>query len=296
MEKIIEKAAVLIEALPYIQSFQKKIVVVKLGGSAMTSPDCVEGVLRDVVFMEAVKMKPVVVHGGGDAISLRMKEAGIVPRFREGLRVTDPGTIGIVEEVLSEINGRLKDQIEELGGRAESLSTRDDNVIKARKHMPLLPGPAGSSRTADIGFVGEVERIDAAAITRITRRDRVPVIAPLGRDEEGQVYNINGDLAAGAIAAALKAEKLVFLTDVEGIMTKSDQPGQQQLLSTLTGEEIIQLLDEGVIAGGMIPKVKAGLHALEGGVKKIHIIDGRVKHSLLLEIFTDKGIGTEIVG
>jgi len=292
MKTMIRKAAVLIEALPYIQSFQKKVVVVKLGGSAMISPECITGVLRDVVFMEAVKMKPVVVHGGGNAISRRMKESGISPRFIDGLRVTDSDAIGIVREVLSEINGALSEQIRELGGRAVGLYGRGEMVIKAKKLFPMLSDQSGKSTATDIGFVGEVDRIDAAAIRKFTGRDRVPVIAPLGEDNKGNVYNINGDMAAGAIAAELKAEKLVFLTDVEGIMTKADR---KQILSSLNREDIVRLMGEGTIAGGMIPKVMAGLHALENGVKKIHIIDGRIKHSLLLEIFTDKGIGTEIV-
>ncbi len=285
MKKIIEKAAVLIEALPYIQSFQGKVVVVKLGGSAMTSPSCVEGVLRDVVFMEAVKMKPVVIHGGGNAISRKMKEAGITPRFLHGQRVTDQKAIGIVSEVLTEINRELAERIAALGGRAESFSSHEKRVITARKHGP-----------AELGFVGEVAGVDTAAIRKATRAGRVPVIAPLGADEKGRLYNINGDLAAGAIAGALKAEKLVFLTDVEGIMTRDDGSGQRQVLSSLKREEINRLVEEATIAGGMIPKVTAGLLALDQGVKKIHIIDGRIKHSLLLEIFTDKGVGTEIVG
>ncbi len=285
MKKFIEKAAVLIEALPYIQSFQGKTIVVKLGGSAMTSPACVEGVLRDVVFMEAVKMKPVVIHGGGNAISLRMKEAGITPRFLHGQRVTDKKVIGIVSGVLAGINRDLADQIAALGGRAESFSTHRDRVITARRHGP-----------AELGFVGEVEKVDTAAIRRVTRADRVPVIAPLGSDTRGRLYNINGDLAAGAIAGALKAEKLVFLTDVEGIMTRDDGSGQRQILSSLKREEINRMIEEETIAGGMIPKVTAGLLALEQGVRKIHIVDGRLKHSLLLEIFTDKGVGSEIVG
>ncbi len=295
MRKVIEKAAVLIEALPYIQSLQGKIVVIKLGGSAMTSPASVEEVLRDIVFMEAVRMKPVVVHGGGNAISLRMKEAGITPRFIEGLRVTDREVIEIVREVLSNINVTLTEQIRSLGGRAQGLSDMEKSVIKARKLLSVLSGPMGNPTPTDLGFVGEVDRIDTESILKITRRNKVPVIAPFGTDEESRVYNINGDMTAGAIAAELKAEKLVFLTDVEGIMTKADQRGQRQVLSSLKREEIVRLLEEGTIDGGMIPKVIAGLHALEHGVKKIHIIDGRLKHSLLLEIFTDKRIGTEIV-
>lgn len=284
MKKIIEKASVLIEALPYIQSFGGKVVVIKLGGSAMTSPACVEGVLRDVVFMEAVKMKPVVIHGGGNAISLRMQRSGLTPRFVNGQRVTDRESIGIVSEVLSEINRDLANKIAALGGRAEGFSAHPNRVITARRLAP-----------PDLGFVGEVARVDTETIRKTTRANRVPVIAPLGADGQGQLYNINGDLAAGAIAGALKAEKLVFLTDVEGIMTRDDGSGQRQVLSSLKREEINRLVEEETIAGGMIPKVAAGLLALDQGVKKIHIIDGRIKHSLLLEIFTDKGVGTEIV-
>ena len=295
MEKSIEKAGILIEALPYIQSFQNKIVVVKLGGSTMSVSGCDEGVLRDIVFMEAVKMKPVLIHGGGQAISRRMKEAGISPRFIDGLRVTDERTIGIVQEVLSEINKELVEKIIALKGRARGLNGVEKSVIKASKYLPVVEGSGGESQTVDIGFVGEVARVEPEAVLRITRRETIPVIAPLGRGEDGRDYNINGDMAAGAIAGALKAEKLVFLTDVEGIMRRGEDDEKPQLLSSLRQADIKNLMKEGVLEGGMIPKVKAGLQALADGVKKIHIIDGRIKHSLLLEIFTDKGIGTEIV-
>jgi len=295
MEKSIEKAGILIEALPYIQSFQNKIVVIKLGGSTMSESGCDEGVLRDIVFMEAVKMKPVLIHGGGQAISRRMKEAGINPRFVVGLRMTDEKTIRIVQEVLSEINQGLVEKIISLKGRARSLNGVEKSVIKASRHLPLVEGSGGESRSLDIGFVGEVSRVKPEAILKITRKEQIPVIAPLGKGEDGEVYNINGDMAAGAIASALKAEKLVFLTDVEGIMRKGEEDEKPQLLSSLRQKDIDNLLKEGVVEGGMIPKVKAGLRALSAGVKKIHIIDGRIKHSLLLEIFTDKGIGTEIV-
>jgi len=295
VRKEVQKAAVLIEALPYIQFLQGKIVLIKLGGSAMTTPARVEEVLRDIVFMEAVGVKPVVVHGGGNAISLRMKDAGIAPRFIEGLRVTGRESIEIVREVLSGINKTLTRQISSLGGRAVGLSDREDNVIKARKLQPLFSDSMGNSNPIDIGFVGEVDRVETKPILKIIRSNKIPVIAPYGTDEDGQVYNINGDMTAGSIAAELKAEKLVFLTDVEGIMTKADQREQRQVLSSLKREEIVRLLKEETIVGGMIPKVTAGLYALEHGVKKIHIIDGRLKHSLLLEIFTDKRIGTEIV-
>ncbi|HOO76457.1 MAG TPA: acetylglutamate kinase [bacterium] len=293
MERFIRKAETLIEALPYIQSFQHKIVVIKLGGSAMTNPGTTAGVLRDIVFMEAVKMKPVLIHGGGFLISERMKKSGITPRFVEGLRCTDADCIRLVHEAMSEINADLVARIEAEGGRAEGLVARPDPVIRARRHLPLLPGPDGFKVPTDIGFVGEIESTRPGTLFQLTADDIVPVIAPLGRDEEGNVYNINGDMMAGAVAAALGAEKLVFLTDVEGIIRLRE--GEEPiLLSSLNRNEIASLLKEGVISGGMIPKVRSGLQALEGGVRKVHIIDGRVKHSLLLEIFTDQGIGTEI--
>ncbi len=294
MKAYIEKAGILIEALSYIQSFQDKIVVVKLGGSAMTTPGCAESVLRDVVFMEAVKMKPVLIHGGGHAISREMREAGISPQFIEGLRVSDQAVMKVVKKVLAGVNKELVEQIAEMGGRAEGLDGVKKSVVKARRHRPVLTGPDGSEKPTDIGYVGEVSSVARAKITRITDRETVPVIAPLGQDQEGVVHNINGDMMAGEIAAALKAEKLVFLTDVEGIMRKPQQEEGPQLLSSLKESDIQSLLKEGVIGGGMIPKVRAGMEALRKGVKKIHIIDGRIKHSLLLEIFTDKGIGTEI--
>jgi len=293
MEESIRKAGILLEALPYIQSFQKKIVVIKLGGSAMSSPKHVEGVLRDIVFMEAVKMKPILVHGGGNAITRRMKKEGISARFVEGLRVTDAKTIGIVREVLSGINAELAGMIEEMGGRASAMSAGENSVIRARKHrLPASAKAAGE----DIGFVGEVDRVIEKDIRKLIGKDTVPVIAPLGQDERGRFYNINADIAAGEIAADLAAEKLVFLTDVAGIIRPDERGRETQPFSSLKRKEIESLLKEEVIGGGMIPKVRAGLNALEKGVEKIHIIDGRVPHSLLLEIFTDKGVGTEIVG
>ncbi len=295
MEKIVRKAETLIEALPHIQAFQGKTIVIKLGGSAMTNPAVTAGVLRDIVFMEAVKMKPVLVHGGGNRISARMKQKGISPKFVQGLRVTDAAAIGIVQEVLGEINVELVKTIVSLGGKAEGLVARADPTIRARRHLPVLPGENGIESPADIGFVGEIVSVQPAHIRSLARKNIVSVVAPLGRDEEGKVYNINGDMMAGEIAAALKAEKLVYLTDVEGIIRRAEDGGDRILLSSLNCKEIANLLKEGVITGGMIPKVRSALRALEGKVKKVHIVDGRLKHSLLLEIFTDRGIGTEII-
>jgi acetylglutamate kinase len=294
MQRLIDKAGILIEALPYIQSFDGKVVVVKLGGSAMSVSGCTEGVLKDVVFMEAVGMRPVLVHGGGLNISARMKKAGITPRFVQGLRVTDEATIEIVRETLAEINRGLVEMIRSFGGRASGVGAGTEGAIRVVKHTPMVKGADGKTAAADIGFVGEVSAVSPAPLTRIIRRGAIPVVAPIGADERGKVYNINGDVAAGEIAAALKAEKLVFLSDVPGILRKTEGEGQSQLLSSLNRQDIQSLLTARVIEGGMIPKVTAGLKALENGVGKVHIIDGRVKHSLLLEIFTDKGIGTEI--
>ena len=292
MEKIIKKADTLIEALPYIQSFHSKVVVVKFGGSAMTQAASIEEALKDLVFMEAVKMKPVLIHGGGFRISRAMIEAGITPRFESGLRVTDRKVIEIVRNVLKEINGELVDSIRRLGGEAEGVVEAQKLVIEARKHQPLLPG---EDTPIDLGYVGEIVSVRPGYLFQMLADEMVPVVAPLGRDKREKVYNINGDTMAAEVAIALKADKLVFLTDVEGIMRTVEGDSSPQLLSSLHRKDVDNLLREGVIGGGMIPKVKAGLKALAHGVKKIHIIDGRVKHSLLLEIFTNQGVGTEII-
>ncbi len=292
MEKIIKKADILIEALPYIQSFHNKVVVVKFGGSAMTQAGCTEEALKDLVFMEAVKMKPVLIHGGGLRISQAMKKTGIAPRFEAGLRVTDRQVIKIVREVLKTINAELVESICRLGAEAEGVVEAQKLVIEARKHQPQLPG---EDQPLDLGYVGEIVSVRPGYLFQMLAEDIVPVIAPLGRDKKEKVYNINGDTMAADVAIALKADKLVFLTDVRGIMRTTKEESSPQLLSSLHRKDIDNLLREGVIEGGMIPKVKAALKALAHGVKKVHIIDGRVKHSLLLEIFTNQGVGTEIV-
>lgn len=287
-----EKVSILIEALPYIQRFQGRTVVVKLGGSAMSNPACLLEALRDVVFLETVRVRPVLIHGGGKRISERMKAARVAADFVEGLRVTDAKTVRIVREVLAEINGELVDKIEGMGGRARGMLGSDGPLLTVRKHPPVK---TAAGETVDVGLVGEVTSVKTEFLRRVFRKSAVPIIAPLGKDGRGRIHNINGDAAAAEVAAALKAEKLVFLTDVEGIVSRSGSGEERQLLSSLNRGDIENLLREGIIGGGMIPKVKAGLRALEKGVKKIHIIDGRLKHSLLLEIFTEKGIGTEIV-
>lgn len=291
MQKVIEKASVLIEALPYIQSFRDKIVVVKYGGSAIAEAAETDSTLIDIVFMATVGIKPVLIHGGGKEISRRMKEAGISAHFVNGLRVTDEATMQIVEDVLyHHVNRDIVAAIEGFGGRAEGLSAKEAMIMHVSKHLPIVEDPTThTTQVADIGYVGDVERIDPQPIHNLCKEDIVPVIAPIGRGPDGRSYNVNADTAAGEIAVALNAEKLVFLTDVEGIIRNSS------LCSTVHVNEVKGMIRDGTITGGMIPKVTACLRAVKAGVRKTHIIDGRLLHSLLLEIYTDEGVGTQIV-
>ncbi len=288
MDKAIEKAAVLIEALPYIQAFDEKFVVVKYGGSAMVNNEYEESVLRDLVFLEAVGMRPVVVHGGGNAISTRMKEVGANPNFIHGMRVTDKQTMDIVDEVLSAINAQIVVTIFKFGGKAKGLLGRANGLISAKKHFGKVDG-----KKVDLGFVGSVTAIRSEYIKETAYNHGIPVIAPVGIGEDGEIYNINADMVAGEIAATLRAEKLIMMTDVRGIMKNSKD--ESTLISSLPFRDVEKLIKNGVIEGGMIPKVRSCLRALESGVAKTHIIDAGILHSLLLEIFTDTGIGTEIV-
>ena len=289
LEEQISKAKTLIEALPYIQSFRGKIVVVKYGGSTMNGSEDTDTVLSDVVFMEIVGMKPVVVHGGGPAISRRLETMGVESARINGLRVTDKRTMRVVEDVLcGEVNAAIVDSIKRLGGASVGVSAGESGIMQVRKHLAQTPeGPV------DIGFVGDVDRIDPAPLTDLLDAGSIPVVAPIGRDPEGQSYNVNADLAAAEIAAALHAEKLVFLTDVKGIL--QDAADEDSLLSTVRLRDVDALIATGVVAGGMIPKVSAGVKSVTGGVRKTHIIDGRIPHAMLLEFFTHEGIGTQIV-
>ncbi len=283
MKEAIKKAKVLMEALPYIKSFYDKTVVIKYGGSAMLDDDLKRSVIQDIIFMEYVGMHPVVVHGGGAQISELMKKLGKKPKFIKGIRVTDKETAEIVEMVLDgKINSEIVKLINENGGNAAGLSGKDGNLIRAKK----LLGEKGE----DMGYVGEVESINPSIIDVLGKQDFIPVISPIGAGKDGHTYNMNADLVAGEIASALKAHKLVLLTDVKGIYKS-----KKTILSTLKIEDAKKLIEKGVIERGMIPKVKACVTALKAGVAKTHIIDGRIPHSLLLEIYTDKGIGTEIV-
>jgi acetylglutamate kinase len=290
MRELIEKADVLIEALPYIQRFRRKVVVVKYGGSTMETGEQ-DSMLRDIVFMECVGMRPVIVHGGGDAISRRLKERGITPCFMGGLRVTDAETMRIVEEVLLGVNAEIVRKLEEFGGRVRGLSGRD-GIIHAVKHLAEVERD-GRTEKVDIGFVGDVVKVEKGLLGELCRRDIIPVIAPLGLGDDGQLYNINADTAAAEVAAALKASKLILLTDVRGIMR--DPEDQGSLIGTLRVSDVDTLIAAGVITEGMLPKVRAAVRSVQAGVKKTHIIDGRIPHSMLLEIFTDTGIGTEIL-
>jgi acetylglutamate kinase len=283
MESAIEKAAVLIEALPYIKGFHHKIVVVKLGGAAMTQESVLHSVVHDVVFMEQVGMYPLIVHGGGPAISAAMKEAGLEPRFIDGQRYTDEKTLEIVARVLvGEISADIVKRIDQTGGVGVAVNGRDSNFLRGCRR-------AGK----DLGLVGEITGVDCELAGRMLAGDIIPVVAPLARGENGTLYNVNADLAAARIAEELRAEKLVFLSDVPGILADRGDP--ESLLTTVTADQVREMIDGGKIEGGMLPKVEAGLRSLAAGVNKVHLISGLVRHSLLLEIFTDRGVGTQMV-
>ncbi|RMG00591.1 MAG: acetylglutamate kinase [Planctomycetota bacterium] len=290
MEKAIEKADVLIEALRWIRQFRGKITVLKLGGSVMEDAQAMTHLLLDILFMETVGMQPVVVHGGGAAISRAMKEAGINARFVEGRRYTDQATLEIVERVLAqEVNERLARQIEDLGGRAKALNFRTKPVLFGRR----LELRDRFGQPVDLGFVGEVTRVDADTIRELCADGVVPIIPSMCLADDGTKLNVNADTAAMAVAKSLAAEKLVFLSDVNGVRMDKDDP--DTLIHTLTAAKARELIKQGVIESGMIPKVQACLEILDQGVNKIHIVDGRLRHSLLLEVYTSKGVGTEIV-
>jgi acetylglutamate kinase len=283
----LSRARTLIEALPYLQRFRGRTVVIKYGGSAMEDPELIEGVLRDVVFLEAVGINPVIVHGGGKAITKRMASAGLQARFVGGMRITDQATIDIVDDVLNNvINRDIVTAINGLGGRAVQVSGR--TVFRARKAAPFFH----EGQEIDPGFVGEVESCLVDGVLGHIRTETVPVISPVGDDGKGQAYNINADLAAAAIAISLRAFKIIFLSDVEGLLRDEKDPAS--IIPSIDRAGIDRLKEEGVIRGGMIPKMNSCLDALAAGVEKVHLIDGRIRHSLLLELFTDSGIGTEI--
>jgi len=283
----LRRAEILMEALPYIREFRGKTVVIKYGGAAMERADLKETFALDVILLRLVGINPVIVHGGGPQIDALMKRLGKEPRFVGGMRVTDEETVEIVEMVLvGKINKEIVGLINHHGGRAVGLSGKDAELLRAHRRPHRLP----SGEEVDIGLVGEVEVVNAEPIRLLEEHGFIPVIAPVGVGRHGETLNINADLVAGEVAAALGAEKLVHLTDVQGILD-----GQGGLVSTLSRKDAERLVQEGVIDGGMLPKVESSLRALKGGTVKAHIIDGRVPHAILLEIFTREGIGTEIV-
>jgi len=293
MEEAIRKADVLIEAMPYIQRFARRPVVIKFGGSAMESTAILDNVLEDIVFLATVGIHPIIVHGGGPQISRAMTEAALSPEFVRGHRVTDARTLEVVLKVLThEVNAELVERIARQGGRGQSAFREGHSLLRARRKTQVRIAD-GTTAQVDLGFVGEVTDVEANKVLSLAADGVIVVVPPIGQDDSGQLYNVNADTAAGAIAAEVDAEKIVFLSNVHGIM--SDPEDGDSLLSTISEPEVEELIGRGVIAGGMLPKVSACLTALDAGVRKAHIIDGRLPHSLLLEIFTDKGVGTQIL-
>jgi acetylglutamate kinase len=290
MEEFISKAATLLEALPYMQRFRSQVFVIKYGGSFMDSsdPEVRNRVARDIVFLETVGINPVVVHGGGKAITRALEAAGLPAKFVNGYRVTDSATIEIVERVLSrEINPEIVEAIEGFGGKAKTFAGSD--IFRCRKFF----SHAGAGDEIDLGFVGEVTEVDVTPLRECIRRNITPIISPTARTEDGQIYNCNADIAAAKTASALKARRLVFMSDVPGLLR--DPKDDASLVSHLSVADVPALKKTGVVSEGMIPKVDSAIAAIESGVEKVQFVDGRIPHSVLLEIFTDAGVGTEVV-
>ena len=285
MDELLKKASVLVEALPYIQRFNRKIIVVKYGGSAMVDEGLKQSVIQDVTLLKLVGFKPIIVHGGGKEISRWVEKSGMEPHFINGLRVTDEATMEIAEMVLNKVNKSLVQLVERLGVRAVGISGKDGSMLQVEKKY---------SNGEDIGFVGDVKNVNPKILYDLLEKDFLPIVAPVGMDEEYQTYNINADDAACAIARAVSAEKLAFLTDIEGVYKDPDR--KETLISELTVSEARELIGDGYIGGGMLPKLNNCIDAIENGVSRVHILDGRIAHCLLLEIFTNKGIGTAILG
>ena len=283
-QKYLDKAEVLIEALPYIQRFNRKIIVVKYGGSAMVDEELKKSVIQDVVLLKLVGFKPIIVHGGGKEISRWVNKVGKEPKFVNGLRVTDAETMELAEMVLGKVNKELVSLVESLGVKAVGLSGKDGGLLKVEKKF---------SDGQDIGFVGNVTEVNPKILSDLLEKDFLPIVCPIGMDSEYAAYNINADDAACAIAKAMHAEKLAFLTDIEGVYKDPKDP--ESLISKLFVKEAQELISNGNVGGGMIPKLQNCIDAIEEGVSRVHILDGRIKHCLLLEIFTDKGIGTAIL-
>ena len=285
MKELLQKAEVLIEALPYIQRFNRKIIVVKYGGSAMVDEELKKHVIQDVTLLKLVGFKPIIVHGGGKEISKWVGKVGMEPVFINGLRKTDEATMEIAEMVLNKVNKSLVTLVQELGVNAVGISGKDGGLLKVEKKY---------SNGEDIGFVGEITEVNPQILYDLLEKDFLPIICPVGMDAEYNTYNINADDAACAIAKAVKAEKLAFLTDIEGVY--KDPKDKDTLISELRVSEARELIGDGFIGGGMLPKLNNCIDAIENGVSRVHILDGRIAHCLLLEIFTNRGIGTAILG
>lgn len=285
MQEVLDKAAVLVEALPYIQRFNRKIIVVKYGGSAMVDEELKKSVIQDVTLLKLVGFKPIIVHGGGKEISKWVEKVGMEAEFVNGLRKTDAATMEIAEMVLSKVNKSLVQLVEELGVNAVGISGKDGGMLKVEKKL---------SNGQDIGFVGEITDVNPKILYDLLEKDFLPIVAPIGMDNEFNSYNINADDAACAIARAVSAEKLAFLTDIEGVY--KDPSDKSTLISELTVSDAKELIGNGNIGGGMLPKLNNCIDAIDNGVSRVHILDGRIAHCLLLEIFTNKGIGTAILG
>ena len=283
MEQVAKKAEVLIEALPYIQAFNRRIIVVKYGGSAMADPELQRNVIKDVTLLKLVGFKPIIVHGGGKEISSWLGKIGKESEFVNGLRVTDADTMEVAEMVLNKVNKRLVTMVEELGVRAVGISGKDGGLLKVEKKF---------SDGKDIGFVGQIKAVDPKILFDMLEKDFLPIVCPIGMDDDFASYNINADDAACAVAKAVGAEKLAFLTDIEGLYRDIKDPSS--FISHIRVSQAKELIESGIIGGGMLPKLGNCIDAMENGVQKVHILDGRLAHSLLLEIFTKEGIGTMI--
>lgn len=289
MKALISKASVLVEALPFIQKFRKSLVVIKCGGSIMEDPELVKSAMCDVVLLEAIGIRPIVVHGGGKAISAELKKQDIPVKFVNGLRYTDERTIGIVDDVLhNQVNANLLALGEAAGGRMRGITGK--KVLRAERTFSTDPV---TGKSEDIGFVGKVSGVDVSPILEALEANCIPVVTPLGTGSDGQVYNINADTAASEIAKALHARKLVFVSDVPGVL--ADRNDESSVIPTICTTDIPKLSADGVLSGGMLPKVQSCAEALNHGINKVHLIDGRLHHSLLLEIFTTDGVGTQII-
>lgn len=291
MEQRLGKAQVLVEALPYIQKFAGKTVVIKYGGHAMVDPVLKESVIMDVLLLHSVGIRPVLVHGGGPDINAMLKKMGIESQFVRGLRVTDMQTMEIAQMVLlGKLNTEIVSLLNRFGGKSVGLSGKDARLLMATKKPMQMPNSQGQMEEVDLGCVGEIQNVNPDILETLLGQGYIPVISPVASGEEGETYNVNADTAAGKIAEALKADKLLLLTDVRGILR--DLSDKDSLISTISREEVDQLVEQGILSGGMLPKVECAVSALESGVGSVHILDGRLSHAILLELFTDGGIGT----